>query len=481
MATEIIKIKIPNGSERVFNLYKQRFMNSAEVIRETMDTVFSCGEDGQHILKKYVKLKAKYTKTKMTDEEFFKYLFRHVLGKEYNRICNSHIQEKYTKTMLKEKKIESYRVKVKGKKKKRYRLIEKNDKKSSNKQLLMNHDHCVDLQKISFTMKFTIPIIADFATTKEKAVADEYFIDSFICIMEKYNRHNIILKLNKFISSRILATNYSDDVIWNYLSNVSVDISNMVYSMFNFVTTLILYKLNATKFPVTFIHGSVKNQLKYKFREKFPIQYNPKIGTDEDSDGITSANKMEITLVRKDEGSFVLNNVNRDLEFNRFLKNNNITVTEEELKHAIKTLKLNKFQNQILFLFYSKIMDNFDLYKVNKKFYCALLLALKKWLEQKEAYQILPKILTGVIEDKIKSKLMNKKNFINKLMDSKIFIEIQDKYSFIGSRLEKRNPILQLISWLYFNTFIDENSEELNYRIEDATYELLLLLRDINL
>jgi hypothetical protein len=433
---------------RTFNLYKQRFANIAAEIEISMCHIFNKDVE-KNIL--FVYLAAKYnflesilenpqptTEELLKEKEDFYKTIQDIIDYSPFRIgLQSFIDENY--------------------------LLDPpaTDSKKSNEQLLLNRDHCIDLQKISFCMKFFIPLISDYFSYRN--LNDNDYFDIFYLIIKKFNSHRIANKLYKFVSSRVENTSYSDAVIWAYLSSTAKDTKNTTLDIFNKIVILLLYKLSVDKYPVSFIHAGIKNQLQFKFRENIAIKYSPILIHEKDEDGITSYDKFEIELLRIDEGKNILNEVNKVFMMDKLQKHYNVSVTTEEVQ-ALQHLKLDKLKINLTFIFFTQYLGSFDNFHLTKLQFLELLITFKKILETKHCYLLAESLTCEVINEKRKVSISNK-DLLEKLRDTQRYNLLYRNYSTILSKLvSKKNdvdPIMKLISIIYFNRWEGmENTEQ---------------------
>lgn len=446
-----------------FNLYKQRFVNISKSIIETLEYIFNTESNEHNILFLYLTIKYHYSENeeeinnpealKEEKENFYKTIIEFINFPEFSNLVNKYVNDNY-----KIKETESENV------------------KKSNDQLLLTKEHCEDLQKISFCMKFFIPLISDYFSLRK--LNDNSYFDIFYLIIQQFNEHNISNKLYKFVSSRVENTSYSDAVIWAYLSSTSKDTKNSTLDIFNKIIVLLLYKLSPDKYPVSFIHAGIKNQLQFKFRENIQIKYSPILINEKDDEGITSYDKFEIELLRIDEGKVILSEVNKEFMKEKIKQKYNITVSQEEIL-ANKNLKLDKLKVNLTFLYFSKYFGSFDNYHLNKLELIELILIFRKILLAKN-YPLLAELLISNLIVEKRKVTINNKDLLFKLKNTNYFQLIYTKYSQILSKLiSKKNdldPITKIISSIYFNKW--DNIDNSDIGKKKIIIELLKFLNE---
>ncbi len=450
---------------KYFDLSAQRFINVFNLIKKTYTYIFERSyEEIADIIEQFYTIKIKYT----FDESVYDTItFAQEIKKllelpSFKSIVNEYIEKYY--------------------------IHKENNDKKINSQLILLKEHCEDLQKISFIMKFCIPLISDFYSIHKDKFKDLriLYLDIFKLIIGLNDQHKVSNKLYKLVESRVKSTSFSDRVIWSYLENIGKDPESETLNIYDTTIVLILYKLEVDKNPISYIHAALQNQIKFIFRGNISIEYNPiNPRLDEENDGITSMDKLKIEISREDEGLKCIQEVNKINEIKNFLKTFNISISKEELEYYDE-IKLNKMQVNLVLLYYSKYFGTYDNYELNRKEFKVLLIALKKVLE-KNKLNILAKYLMAFGDFKNK-KLIMKKDFIEKLISTKIYNKIFNRYKFVSNKfLVNKDPILFFISTIYYNKWLsydDYKNGIIEYkepieRIEEIAYEVLSFIEQV--
>lgn len=447
---------------RSFNLYKQRIVNIFGAIQDTMTFIFNNDED-KDILLLYMATKYNFlvnssedpTEKELKEEkkEFYKTIKEIINYYKFDSLLNRYIKEKY--------------------------IIDPpstDGGRKSNDQLLLTREHCIDLQKTSFCMRFFSPLISDYFAYRQ--LNDNDYFDAYYAIMQQFNTHNISNKLYKFVSSRVENTTYSDAVIWAYLSSSGKDTKNTILDIFNKIIVLLLYKLSPDKYPVSFIHAGIKNQLEYKFRENISVKFSPILIHERDDEGVTSYDKFEIELLRLDEGKSILNEVNQKYMVKKLKEYYSIDISREEILEY-QSLKLDKLKINLTFTFFTQYFGSFDNYHLSKLQFIELILLFKGILEYKQLPLLAKMITAEVINEKKKTAISNK-DLLNKLRDTQRYNQLYKKYSVILSKLvgkkSELDPIMRMISNIYFNKW--EGIDNSDTTKKKMIVELLRLLSE---
>lgn len=448
-----------------FNLFAKRFFNVFDIISECIKYVFERDEE-LDVLNEYLSLNSEVKEGNMDLVTFIEKFKVVVENETLNDIINDYIETSYIHV---DNTIDS--------------------RKSINKQLVLSEQHCIDLQKIGFSMKFFIPIISSYFAYNQIEVKtiNSLYLTTFSLIINHYNENNVLYKLYKLVESRVSSTQYSDRIIWIYLQNIGKDPKNTTLAVLYKTITLILYKLDASRNPISYIHAALKKQITFVFKENIPIEYSPVNPRIEDSDGITALDKMQIDFARIDEGMLSIQNINKSTELKNFIKNNSyVSISAKDIEYY-KDLELNKFQVNLVFLYFAKYFKSYDMYDISKDEFTLLTIALKQVLEKKFKLNILAKYLTAYGDFKSK-KIIMKKDFLIKLAETRIYNKIFNEYKFASSKfLENKDPVLFQISTIYFNKWLTYDDKvngviefsEPTEKLEEISYEVLNFINQI--
>ena len=452
---------------KTFNLATKRFVNIFPMLEITISEILKYDVDLE-IFSDYIALKEDYTKNDMLMTEFIERINTLFEDPKLRKAIKRYIDDVYD-----------------------YEETTANTgvKRNINRQLVLNKKHCVDIQQVGAAMKYFIPIISDYFTVGEEKIynLNTFYLIVFKLLLASYDEHNITNKIYKLAESRITTTQYSNQFIWKFLRNLGKDPENTTLSLYYRIVLSILYKLDAGRNPISYIHTAIKNQLDFTFQENSEIEFQPLNPRSTDENGVTSMDKMQMDYARLDEGLEALQNINKRVEIYNFLKNNpEIKVTDDDIKEY-QDIELNKFQINLVFLFFAKYFKTYDMYDLSRNDFILLIVILKKVLRDKMNLTILAKYLTSFGEFRSK-KIIMKKDFLIRLSKTKIYNKIFKEYKFVNKKfLEGKDPILFLISTVYFNKwlsyedFLDGKNEfeGVDERLEEISYEILTFILQI--
>ncbi len=450
-----------------FHLGTKRFVNIFGMLQDNLKAIIGKDEELESF-QKYLDLKADYMDEPMAQLDFLERLKELYLDENLRKIILNYIEEVY-----------DYEKTTGG----------TDTKKNINRQLVLNKQHCVDIQRVGAAMKYFIPIISDYHMTGEtkQYTINDFYLKTFNMLLSTYNENNISNKIYKLVESRITTTKYSNKFIWNFLQNLGKDSHNTTLLLYYKIVFSLLYKLDPARNPISYIHSAIKNQLDFTFQENSEIEFQPWNPRLPEENGITSMDKMQMDYARIDEGLDAIHDINKETEIKNFLRTNpDIVVTQEDIEYY-RDLEFNRFQINLVFLYFAKYFKSYDMFDLSRDELVLLIIILKKVLDDKLKLTILSKYLTAFGEFKSK-KIIMKKDFLLKLSKTKIYNRIFADYKFVSKKfLEGKDPILFQISSIYFNRWLtyedfkDGKDEylETEEKLEEISYEILNFILQI--
>lgn len=321
--------------------------------------------------------------------------------------------------------------------------------------------------KSAILMRILIPILCDFNT--DDKTADTLMYDIFTNIIKRFdnNGESALNKLYKIIYSRVYRTQYSDVVIWTYLKNMSKDLMIIIKEYYRVIIKNIFPKIKHDTSVISYLDVVIKHKLKYLFTYNYPISYKPLRAETTDDEELSEQERMEINLLRTDQGMSIINECSIRQEINRIIKKYN--VTKEEIQSFTNGRQLNSVQIHLVKIYYSnKIKINSN---KNDIFY--LMYGMVKELEEMN-FSVIPQILTCSVANNVR-KMNNRKKLVEKIVGSEKYEYLLKSYLPIKSILDKNNVILSLMT-IKNSKFLDTDGSELDFTTEILAEELLDLL-----
>lgn len=336
------------------------------------------------------------------------------------------------------------------------------DTRKYNKSLEFNDEHGKILLMISTAIKMMIPLMAHFANSRKIKKPDffKFFEGLFTLFSKDINIYN---KLYLTIQTRVMRDYNGNKPIWFQKEMINgSDPSEFIDIMLKdriIVDALFKYKFDESVH--SFNISVISNQLKFFRQDKYDV--TPKmIGYEKDMEGLSSIDKLVMNMNKIDESLIILSEINIKNTIKKIKKRFNIQVDKEEIKFYMNNHKINKFLMQLVHAYYAKFFEGYnDLTMLTKMQYIELLIILKKKLIY-DGNIFLPQIITGNIQSRLNSRVIQNNKFISRLESSSLYEElVNDKFAAV-IELKGENIIINLLSNIINTkfTFVDYDMEE---------------------
>lgn len=329
--------------------------------------------------------------------------------------------------------------------------------KKYNKSLEFNDDHGKILLMISTSIKMMIPLITHFSNSRKIKKPDYFkFFERLFDLFDK--DINIYNKLYLTIQTRVLRNYNINKVTWQQKEILNgFDPSEFIDIILKdriIVDALFKYKFDESVH--SFNIAVINNQLKFFLQDKY--EFIPKlIGYEKDMDGLSSIDKLVMNMSKIDESLIILSEINIKNTINKIKTRFNITVEKDELNFYMKHHRINKFLMQLVHAYYAKFFEGYnDLLMLTKSQYIELLIILKKKLIY-DGFIFLPQIITGNIQSRLNSRVIQNNKFISRIESSALYKELlEDKFAAV-IELKGENIIINLLSNIINTkfTFVD--------------------------
>jgi hypothetical protein len=435
-----------------FSLSKKRnFVNICDTIVEAMEINF---EENENIAMSYAELSCKIKGDEYYEQiDFIEDIKNKLIDEDTKERINNYVESTYDIDLDKQTV----------------------NSKNVNEELEFTDNHAKIILKTSMAMKIIIPLVTDYINKYQIDKMDNLFFDIFSDLFQKFSTEDvdILNKIFKFIHARITLTKYSDKIIWSYLKNLSLDSDIITRQFHKKIIVNIIPKMENNRSIVSYLHAVLKNLIKYQFTVNFPINYKPLNLNQTNSEGLTDFDKIEVSMVRSDESMNIIIKQAIKYEINKLVKENNIRITKKEFEFYSKNIVINKLQTVLLFLLFSKNLGSYrNLYFCNYDQYIILCIIAKKILEKK-GLKIISKYITAKPERYLERKTINKKEFIDKLINSKKYERIfKIKYKYVIANLIDSAIIMKYIATMKTNKFYDLDYNE-SLKDEETTKVLI--------
>jgi hypothetical protein len=360
----------------------------------------------------------------------------------------------------------------------------KSKKKKINEELQFSDAHAKALIKIAYLFRIMIPIISvyfaynkqSFAKNEDQREDDDYEdlkfgeINSeiFNYLFEKFadNADAIRNKLYKLTLSRVSKTVYSDKRFWAAAKNQGITKDTETLEIYKKLLTNAIPKLSidADKNLISFFQAVIINQINFlfqnKFKNKFIILGDRHEKYSDDEEDTSEYERLEIRMLRKDEGLYSLRKLNIISVLNKIPGYLGVEVSDDEVKETIKTFYRHEIQEKLIsMLTYKYFEDKMAVKFLSAYQYVFLLIAVRKYLE-KHKFTLLPQILIAKCEKHKERTTISGKKIRSMIQDSKKYIELFEmKYNSFSEEVEK--PLSAIIASTYASVFTNDEGEEL--------------------
>ena len=467
---EIFQREVEDKDLCTFSLSKRRtYVNISSSINTTLNEIFTSCKDEIAIPYLSIKYKMLDSSIEFDEEDIINDIFTDLLNQTVLNEIDNYVETNYS-------------VNLDG---------DSNRSKTVNEELQFTDEHAKIILKASRAMKLLIPVMSDFVDITGNSKSDNFFLDVFTRLFDLFidREINITNKLYKLIDSRIVQTQYSDKVMWSYLKNMAIDTHILTRNFYKKVIVNILPKLEPDKSIVSYLHAVIKNFITYQFRVNYKLSFKPMNLNQTDSEGLTDFDKLEVNMIRIDEGKSIINKLSITTQIRNLIDVFEMELSQDEIDYYKEFVHINKVQTNLLFLFFARYMGSYNtIYGCSHDEYIVLLIMMRKWLIENN-FPVLAEYLTAIPEKLNEKKSINKNKFLKRLMESKKYKYLYEgKYKFILSNLVDSGVIIKTISNLKSNKFhclptyeesIDMEVVELHEiekKIEEISDEVLSLI-----
>jgi hypothetical protein len=379
-----------------------------------------------------------------------------------------------------------------------YEEQQQDETKVKNIELQFKTVHTKAVCKASFCMKLAIPLLLDFcdlqyklikeANPKAESPINSFIFDCFIDILQKFSPKGIDLenKIFKLTESRVVATQYSDKIMWSCLRNSGVTAITTTRLQYKKLVYDILPKLEHNREIVSFLHTTLKNQIKFMFEQKFTFRFNPINTIDVDSDDGTNPFERIEQAYQHDEGLGLINKINVDSIIKKYQRELEYTPSKEEVQYYIENIKVNEMQRRIVSLIFQRDMGKKEVINyASRSQYVRLLLLAEQALIQQELV-VMSEIIMGIAHetDIIHKDTLTSKKFMIELLKSTSYKKLNAKFDSISQRLSDSKLIISFIATLDKNKFSrikkygsTNDSTPINYPLNVIADEVLRFIQ----
>jgi len=363
--------------------------------------------------------------------------------------------------------------------------------KKINQELQFTDEHVKILLKAAESIRLSIPLITEFCERRKHEVNDTLY-DVFEAIIKLYQgKIEMMNKIHRFVYSRVVSTQYSDKTIWNLLTNKSKDVNVITMEFLKDIVIGILPKTISDRNIINLFHVVIKRKITFEFSKNYKITFKPVNLNQVDREGLTMFDKWEANMSKRDESKIIINQLSIQYQIENIQNEFKIRISQDEFEYYKKHIHINKFQTNLLFLFFAKYMGSYsNLYNCNRDEYIYLVILLYKWLKMND-YSCLAEYIIA-LPDRLNEKRMTTKNskLFERITESRTYKDlIRNKYSYISQNIIQSKLIIKLVGnisvskYNYLIPFEEYNPteeyepEEIICRVDDLADEILSFIK----
>ena len=311
-------------------------------------------------------------------------------------------------------------------------------KKDNQNALQVTNVHAKRIIASAMMARITMPLVCSYMGVHGLRKEVDAFLELMNKIFECFNfddNGEIIdlgVKIQKYVAVQVDNTLYSDQVIWRYLKNLSIDNHSVAIDIHRNLLTNIIPKLEVNRSVVSYFHAVIKFQLDYQFTSNFKLTYKPISSIRTDSDAVNPFVTMEQRLLKNSsELSYIMIKFDVDNFINR-----NSVMTESDMEYHLNNIVIHTAQTQILEFFITKqIGRGIPILSLSKREYIEVLFIAKKWFED-NGYKFISCILLGIpIPKHTVRRNFNKGKHLLEITHSTVYKNIEKQYSKIGAKV----------------------------------------------
>lgn len=331
-----------------------------------------------------------------------------------------------------------------------YKVKIKNNKQAKSYTNFEEH-HGFILLDIAMAMKIMIPLITHYASVYNLKSIDPFTLDCFIPLFKLLGEDvNIYNKMYEFIRSKLKKTIYKHAEHWNQIEALGENLETKIEEVLAKVIHDIMYKYNFDKNIISYNTVTIRNTMNWSLKTNFNRNLR-QISGEEDEDGLSDIDKIEMNRAKFDETSIITAEVSIKQTIKSLCKQFDIKIEKKErefyMEHGSRTVE----QKDLIFQFFAKYFyDIDDLSLINNIRYADLCIILKHILE-KHDFRILQHLLVSNYNDNNFKKLP--KRLMVKISEDREYTRLKEIYKDTFDIIDKSQILYKYIGIFTQSTF----------------------------
>lgn len=341
---------------------------------------------------------------------------------------------------------------------------------------------------ISFAIRCILPICIHFSDTNNNFVHKKSYIPCFdkitMKLIREFEKDDVAVfgAIKNFVQYRIERYWKQDQRICFkkkqlYGMTQELYLEEVIHEV---ILVKSLYKLDYNRSVVSFIDGII-----FKYHHNFkienfktkPIEIDQQENQGDDSERLSHAEAIEMSVYRIDESNALINEVNANEVLKSIRKRFNVGFEEGELDFYYDNIRISPITKLLVEKFYSRFFhDPNAALNLERPVIIELIVRLKKYLLLR-GMSLLPQLCTAKVRGKYRENTIKNSKFNAKVTSSNIWNNIIEKeYTYIEEISPKDNLLLKrfsvLINCQY--EFVDFNGPDDGIIFDDLDQDQLI-------
>lgn len=341
---------------------------------------------------------------------------------------------------------------------------------------------------VSFAIRCILPICIHFSDTNNNFIYKKEYIPCFdkitMNVIRKFEKNDIPIfnAIEKFVKYRIDRYWKQDQRICFkkkqlYGTTQELYLEEMIHEV---ILVKSLYKLDYNRSVVSYIDGVIfryHNNFKIENFKVKPIEIDQNENQSDDSERLSHAEAIEMSVYRVDESNALINEVNAREVLESIRKRFNVDFEEGELEFYYDRVRISPVTKLILESFYTRFFhDPNATLGLEREVIIELLVRLKKYMLLRKMV-LLPQLCTARVRGKYRENTIKNSKFIEKVTTSNIWNNIiEEEYTYVKDLSTKDDVLLKKFS-IFINCqyeFVDFKGPDDGLLYEDIDQDQLI-------
>lgn len=300
---------------------------------------------------------------------------------------------------------------------------------------------------VSYMCRLVVPLVCLYMERmdmkKEQDLTIRVFTEIFNVFRIDENGDEVDLpgKIQRFITSNVENTLYSDKVMWEYLKNITVSAPILALDLFRKIVRDTIPKLDVNRSVVSFLHVVIKGQINYTFIQNIKITFKPisQIRTEGTENSINPFTRMEMRLVSANEMNYIIEKE----AIRSFIERHRVHFSDEEHEHFMGVISPNIVQMKLID-YYVNGKDRINIQLCNREEYVWLLMITRKFLLEKNFRSLAGMISSDVAPREVR-KNFNRSKLVGEVIQSRSYRNLLNRFPLVKAKLAENKMLVSFI------------------------------------